>query len=66
MAGRAEESVVIVSGWTSAETDLGKDALAGEQLGGEADHEAEHGEAAVPSFSKSNETETGIRGGHGG
>ncbi len=46
----------------SAQTDLGEDALAGEQFGGQADHEAEHGESAVPGFSELHKTEAG-RGG---
>ena len=43
----------------SAEADLGKDALAGQQLGAETDDEAEHGQAAVPGLSEVDETETG-------
>ena len=46
----------------SAETDLAENALAGEQLGGQADHKAEHGKAAIPGFSEGNETETGSGG----
>ena len=41
----------------SAETDLGEDALAGQQLGAEADHKAQHGQAAVPGFSEVDEAE---------
>jgi hypothetical protein len=36
---------------------LAEDALAGEQLGAHADHEAEHGQAAIPGFSEGDETE---------
>ena len=46
----------------SAEADLGQDALAGQQLGAEADDEAEHGQAAVPGLSEVDETETGLGG----
>lgn len=49
----------------SAETDLGEDALAGEQFGGEADDEPEHGQTAVPGFSEGNETEAGFGSSHG-
>ena len=49
----------------SAQTDLGKDALAGEHFGGKADHEAEHGQAAIPGFSEGNETEAGGGVSHG-
>jgi hypothetical protein len=38
---------------------LGKNALTGEQLGAKADHEAEHGETAIPGFRESNEPEAG-------
>ena len=43
----------------SAQTDLGEDALAGEQLGAQADHEAEHGQTAIPGLSEGDETEAG-------
>ena len=46
----------------SAEADLGQDALAGEQLSAEADDETEHGQAAVPGFSKVDEAEAGLCG----
>ena len=49
----------------SAEADLGKDALAGEDLGGEANHETEHGQAAIPGFREGNEAETGSCFSHG-
>jgi hydroxymethylpyrimidine pyrophosphatase-like HAD family hydrolase len=42
----------------SAQADLTKDALAGEQLSGEADREAKHGQAAIPGFSEIHKTET--------
>jgi hypothetical protein len=48
----------------SAETDLGQDALAGEELGAEADHEAEHGQATIPGFGEADETEAGGGVGH--
>ena len=41
----------------SAETDLGQDALAGQELGAEADNEAHHGQTAVPGFSEVDEAE---------
>ena len=41
----------------SAEANLGEDALAGQQLGAEADHKAQHGQAAVPGFSEVDEAE---------
>ncbi len=43
----------------SAQSQLAKNALAGEELGAQADHEAEHGEASIPGFSKGDKTETG-------
>ena len=49
----------------SAEADLGQDALAGEQLGTQADHEAHHGQAAIPGFSKVDEAEAGCVVRHG-
>jgi hypothetical protein len=39
--------------------------LAGEDLGGEADHETEHGQAAIPGFREGNEAETGSCFSHG-
>ena len=48
----------------SAETDLGEDALAGEEFGAEADHEAEHGKATIPGFGEADETEAGGGVGH--
>ena len=48
----------------SAEADLGQDALAGQQLGAEADDEAEHGETAIPGLSEVNETKACVVG-HG-
>ena len=50
----------------SAEADLGQDALAGQQLGAEADHEAEHGQATVPGLSEVDEAEAGVGVSHGG
>ena len=41
----------------SAEADLGQDALAGEELGAEADDEAHHGQTAVPGFCQAGEAE---------
>ena len=41
----------------STQTDLGEDALAGEEFGGKTDHEAEHGKAAVPGFGEADEAE---------
>ena len=49
----------------SAEADLAEDALTGEQLGAEADHKAEHGQAAIPGFSEGNKTEAGSGSSHG-
>jgi len=48
----------------SAETDLGKDALAGEELGAKANHEAQHGKTAIPGFGEADETEAGGGVGH--
>jgi len=50
---------------SSAQADLGEDALAGEQLGGQADHEAEHGQAAIPGFSERDKAEAGGGVSHG-
>ncbi len=46
----------------STQADLGENALAGEQFGGQADHETEHGQAAVPGFSEVDETKAGLGG----
>ena len=43
----------------SAQTDLAEDALTGEQLGGQADHEAEHGQTAIPGFGEGDKTKAG-------
>lgn len=43
----------------SSQTQLAEDALAGQQLRSQADHEAEHGQAAIPGFSEGDETEAG-------
>ena len=54
-------------GRASAQADLAEDALTGEKLGGEADHETEHGQAAIPGFSEGHKTEAGGGGvSHGG
>ena len=52
-------------GRKSAEADLGEDALAGQQLGAEADHEAQHGQTAVPGLSEIDEAEAGVGVSHG-
>jgi hypothetical protein len=49
----------------STQADLGKDALAGEQLGCQTNHEAEHRQATIPSFGESHETKAGRRVSHG-
>jgi len=54
-----------MGGRPSAQADLGQDALAGEQLGGKADHEAQHGQTAIPGFSEGNEAEAGGGVSHG-
>ena len=41
----------------SAEANLAQDALAGEQFSRKTNHEAHHGQTAIPGFSKSNEAE---------
>jgi len=41
----------------SAEADLGQDALTGEQFGAQADHEAHHGQTAIPGLSEVDEAE---------
>jgi hypothetical protein len=41
---------------------LGKDALAGQELGAQADNEAQHGKEAIPGLSESDETEAGLIG----
>ena len=41
----------------SAEADLGQDALAGQELGAEADHDAQHGQTTVPGLSEVDEAE---------
>jgi hypothetical protein len=47
----------------SAQTQLAENALTGEQLSAEADHEAEHGQTAISGFGKGDEsvTESGLR-----
>ena len=49
----------------SAEADLGQDSLTGEQLGAQADHEAHHGQTAIPGFSEVDEAEAGCVVRHG-
>lgn len=41
----------------SAQTQLAQNALAREQLGAKSDHETQHGETSIPSFSESDKTE---------
>ncbi len=53
--GRLSTSVVM----GSAQTELAEDALAGEQLGAQADHEAEHGQTAIPGLGEGDKTEAG-------
>ena len=60
----AKRSSAVARG-RSSQADLGEDALAGEQLGAEPDHEAEHGQAAIPGFGEGNETEAGGGVSHG-
>ena len=48
----------------SAEADLGEDALAGQQLGTEADDETEHGETTIPGLSEVDKTKACVVG-HG-
>ena len=42
--------------WISTETNLGKNSLTGEKLGTEPDHEAHHGQTAVPLLGEGRET----------
>ena len=44
----------------SAETDLGQDALAGQELGAETDDDAQHGQTTVPGFSEVDEAEASV------
>ena len=46
----------------SAEADLGQDALACQQLGTEADDEAEHGQTTIPGLSEVDEAKTCVVG----
>ena len=41
----------------SAEADLGQDALASQELGAEADHNAQHGQTTIPGFCEIDEAE---------
>ena len=45
--------------YESTEANLGQDSLAGEKLCAKADDETEHGETAIPSFSKIYESKAG-------
>lgn len=47
----------------SAQADLGQNALAGEQFGGQADHETHHGQTTIPGFGEVDKTKTGLGGG---
>ena len=44
----------------STEPDLLENALAGEQLGGQADHKAHHGQTAIPGLGKFDKSEAGV------
>ena len=44
----------------SVQTQLAEDALAGQQLRTQADHEAEHGQAAIPGFSEATKPKRGV------
>ena len=46
----------------SSHADLGKDALAGQELSAKADYETHHGESAVPGFSEVDEAEASVVG----
>ena len=56
--------VLVDQKWSnrSAEADLGQDALAGQELGTEADDEAEHGQTAIPGLSEVDEAKTCVVG----
>jgi len=41
----------------SAEADLGEDALAGQELGAQANHDAQHGQTTIPGLSEIDEAE---------
>ena len=49
----------------SAQTDLLKNALAGEQFGGKADYEAQHRQTAIPGLGEGHEAEAGSGVSHG-
>ncbi len=53
------------TGWGSTQADLAQDALAVEQFGAEANHEAEHGQAAISSLSKGHKAKMGGGDSHG-
>ena len=44
----------------SAEANLAEDALAGQQLGAEADDETHHSQTTIPGLSEVDETEAGV------
>jgi len=62
---RAMKAAALVVHGRSTQADLVKDALAGEQLGCQTNHEAEHRQATIPSFGESHETEAGRGVSHG-
>jgi hypothetical protein len=41
----------------SAQTDLGQNALAGEQFGAQTDHEAQHGQTTIPGLGEGDESD---------
>ena len=45
-----------------SETELAENALTGEQFGAQTDHEAHHGQTAIPGFSEVDEAEAAICG----
>jgi len=49
----------------SAEADLAENALAGQELGGQTDHETHHGQAAIPGLGEGHKTEAGVGVSHG-
>ena len=54
---RAPNRRILLS--ASTDSDLRKDALAGQKLSTEADDKSHHGEAAIPGFSERRESELG-------
>ena len=63
---RAMATAALVVHGRSTEADLGKDALAGEQLGRQTNREAEHRQATIPGFGESHEAVAGRGVSHGG